>query len=154
MHAGQLRDMVHSLRRAAADDRPGTADGELLRRYAVSGDETAFELLVWRHAALVLGVCRRVLRQAHDAEDAFQATWLALARRARSGGRRGTVAGWLYQVAYRAALRVRRRAQARNGREQPLGDPLVDPSASDPAAGAGCRELRRVLDEQVGRLPE
>jgi Sigma-70 region 2 len=92
MHPGPLRELIHTLRRAA--DRPGTPDAELLRRY-VAGDEAAFELLVWRHAALVLGVCRRVLRHAHDAEDAFQATWLALARRARSVGRRGSVAGWL-----------------------------------------------------------
>lgn len=151
MNAGHLRDVVHGLRRAA--DQSATADAELLRRYA-AGDEAAFELLVWRHAAMVLGVCRRVLHHAQDAEDAFQATWLALARRARSVGRRGSVAGWLYQVAYRVALRARARAARRAGHEQPIAGPTIDAAAGDPAAQAGWRDLRQVLDEQIGRLPE
>jgi RNA polymerase sigma factor (sigma-70 family) len=150
MNAGQLREVVHGLRQRA--DQPATADVELLRRYT-AGDEAAFELLVWRHAALVLGVCRRVLHHAQDAEDAFQATWLALARRARSVGQRGSVAGWLYQVACRIALRARARAVRRAAQEQPLAGPLADASA-DPAAQASGQELRQVLDEQLGRLPE
>src|SRR5436305_7642038 len=117
-----------------AADPAGTSDGDLLRRYS-GGDEAAFELLVWRHAAMVLGVCRRVLRHAQDAEDAFQASWLALARRARSVGRRGSVAGWLYQVAYRIALRARARAARRAGQELPIAEPIVD-AAADPAAQA------------------
>jgi RNA polymerase sigma factor (sigma-70 family) len=151
MNAGQLREVVHDLRRAA--DAPATADAELLRRYT-AGDEAAFELLVWRHAALVLGVCRRVLHHAQDAEDAFQATWMALARRTRWVGRRGSVAAWLYQVAYRIALRAKARAIRRAGREQPMATPLIDATAADPAAQAGWHELRQVLDEQLGRLPE
>jgi RNA polymerase sigma factor (sigma-70 family) len=151
MNAGQLREVVGGLRRAA--DPPGTSDAELLRRYA-AGDEVAFELLVWRHAAMVLGVSRRVLHHAQDAEDAFQAAWLALARRARAVGRRGSVAGWLNQVAYRAALRARDRQAQRAHREQPITTPLIDATAADPAAEAGWRELQQVLDEQLDQLPE
>jgi RNA polymerase sigma factor (sigma-70 family) len=129
------------------------ADSELLRRYADSGDETAFELLVWRHAAMVFGVCRRVLHHTQDAEDAFQATWVTLAARARSLRRQESVAAWLYKVAYRVALRARGRANHRASREQPLSGVTVDPAA-DPGAEAAWRELRRVLDEQLCRLPE
>ncbi len=147
MSAGRLRGLVFGLRRAAAD---GVSDAELLRRYAAGGDEAAFELLVWRHAGLVLGVCRRVLRHEQDAEDAFQATWLALARRARTVARGGSVGGWLYKVASRAALRLRARAEARARRERNT----QPPGATDPGDEADYRELSRALDEQIGRLPE
>src|SRR5436189_5966027 len=103
-----LRDVVGRLRRAVSPDRgSGLADAELLARWAAARDEAAFEALVWRHGPMVLGVCRRVLRDAHEAEDAFQATFLALARKAGSVGQRGTLAGWLYRVAYRASLQAR-----------------------------------------------
>jgi RNA polymerase sigma factor (sigma-70 family) len=154
MNAGRLRGVVCELRRATAEPGPGLSDAELLRRYTAGGDEAAFELLVWRHAAMVLGVCRRVLRHAQDAEDAFQATWLLLARRARSVGRRESVGGWLHTVAYRVALRARARAEGRLGRERPMVEPAADPGATDPGALAAWRELGRVLDEQIDRLPQ
>src|SRR5262245_40243155 len=78
-------------------------DRELLERFAAGREEAAFEALMQRHGPMVLGVCRRVLQDAHAAEDAFQATFFVLIRKAGSLDRRGSVAGWLYTVAYRLA---------------------------------------------------
>src|SRR4029077_4969252 len=89
-----------TIRHASAN----TPDEELLRRFVASGDATAFELLLWRHERMVMGVCRRILRDIHDAEDAFQATFLVLARKARSISARQAVTTWLHTVAYRVAL--------------------------------------------------
>src|SRR5262245_13351778 len=128
----------------------GVPDAQLLERFSTQRDEAAFELLVWRHGGMVLRTCRRLLRDAHEAEDAFQATFLALARRADSVGR-GSVGGWLYQVAYRVALRARARRARWEAREQPADRRAGPP---DPLAEAGRREDRRVLDDEVNRLPE
>src|SRR5437867_11564576 len=76
------------------------SDRQLLDRFAAAHEETAFAALVRRHGPLVLGVCRRVLHQEQDAEDVFQATFLTLARKADSAGRRASLGTWLYQVAY------------------------------------------------------
>jgi RND family efflux transporter MFP subunit len=90
-----------------AAEAGGVSDAALLERFVAKRDEAAFELLVWRHARLVFGVCRRVLPQLQDAEDAFQATFLTLARRADRITRRQAIAGWLYKVAYRVVLSAR-----------------------------------------------
>src|SRR5262249_36438442 len=111
--------LLHRVRRLAAD-AGGGSDSQLLARFAAHHDEAAFELLLRRHPGLVFGVCRRVLRDVHDAEDAFQATFLALARRAGRIERREAVAGWLYQVAYRAALAARAKRARTASRERPL----------------------------------
>jgi RNA polymerase sigma factor (sigma-70 family) len=155
MRSHQLQPVIEQLRSAAAAaDRAGLSDAELLGRYAAGREEAAFELLLWRHAGLVLGVCRRVLRHEQDALDAFQATFLALAKRARSIGRRASVGGWLYKVAYRVALRAKARAAGRAAREHPLGELSPASGAADPCAEAVWRELWQALDEQVSRLPE
>jgi RNA polymerase sigma factor (sigma-70 family) len=147
-----LSNILRRLRGAAAASA-GAPDAELLERFAASGDESAFELLLWRHGPMVLGVCRRVLRHEQDAEDAFQATFLALAKKAGSVTRRGSVGGWLYRVARRVALDARERAGRRAGRERAVG--VVEAAGSaDPAAEAAGRELWRALDEELGRLPE
>jgi RNA polymerase sigma-70 factor (ECF subfamily) len=147
-----LSNILRRLRGAAAASA-GAPDAELLERFAASGDESAFELLLWRHGPMVLGVCRRVLRHEQDAEDAFQATFLALAKKAGSVTRRGSVGGWLYRVARRVALDARERAERRAGRERAVG--VVEAAGSaDPAAEAAGRELWRALDEELGRLPE
>src|SRR5438128_8503758 len=107
-----LRMLIQHLHSVAGRQAGTATDAELLERFAVARDQAAFEVLVWRHGAMVLNLCRRVLRHEHDAEDAFQATFLALARKGGSIGRRETIAGWLYRVAFRVALRARER-QAR-----------------------------------------
>jgi RND family efflux transporter MFP subunit len=131
----------------------GISDAELLKRFAGNCDESAFELLLWRHAQLVFGVCLRVLKDVHDAEDAFQATFLALARNAANIVNREAAVGWLYRVAYRVALTSLRRRNKCETREQPIEDSepaaLLDPWQSS----AETRELRAVLDQEVGNLP-
>src|SRR5499425_505496 len=88
-----------ALRQFPADRQAGVPDGELLERFATRRDEAAFAALVWRHGPMVLATCRRVLRHAQDAEDAFQATFLTLARKAASVRKREAVGSWLYKVA-------------------------------------------------------
>ena len=125
-------------------------DAALLKRFAVAQDQAAFAVLVRRHGPLVLGVCRRVLGNEQDAEDAFQAAFLVLARKAGSIRKRQSLGSWLYKVAYRTALharagRAQRKACEHGVRERP------DPAAS---GQAGDEELRLLLDEEVRRLPE
>jgi RNA polymerase sigma factor (sigma-70 family) len=128
----------------------GWSDGRLLERFVVDGDEAAFELLVWRHAPMVLGVCRRVLPAVQDAEDAFQATFLVFVRKAHAIRQREGVAAWLYRVAHHVALRARARTAKRAGREKPG----VDLDAVAGAGGAEWSDLRPLLDEEISRLPE
>jgi RNA polymerase sigma factor (sigma-70 family) len=154
-----LRTLRNALRRvhAPAGEPPqgGVSDAALLERFVRGGDEAAFELLVWRHGPMVLGACRRVLRHEQDAEDAFQATFLTLARKAGEAGRRGSLGGWLYTVAYRVALRARQRQAARGQREGPLeGDPAPSGVGAGPVEELARREVWPVLDAEVARLPE
>src|ERR1700687_4785819 len=108
MATQQLHTLLRQLRRLTVSrERSGLTDVELLERFVAHRDEAAFEVLVWRHGPLVLGVCRHVLRHEQDAEDAFQATFLVLVRKARSIGKREAVGSWLYRVAYRVALRAK-----------------------------------------------
>ena len=120
MNSRPLYTLLQRLRRRADPSGGGLSDAELLLRFVRQRDEAAFELLVWRHGPMVLGVCRRVLRDAHGAEDAFQATFLALVRKAGSIARGGAVAPWLYRVAFRVALRARAAAAQR---QAALGPP-------------------------------
>ena len=125
-------------------------DAQLLDDFVSRRDEAAFEVLVWRHGAMVLAVCKRVLRDAHEAEDAFQAAFLVFARKAGSVGRGEVVAAWLYKVAYRIALRLRAAAVKR----APSGEATDDLPAPGPAGDADWRDLRPVLDDEIARLPE
>jgi RNA polymerase sigma factor (sigma-70 family) len=140
-----FRRLLGLVRRAADADGPAP-DERLLERFAAERDEAAFEVLVWRHGPMVLGVCRRVLGDAHAAEDAFQATFLALARQARSVRRGTALAGWLHRVARRVALRARHAAARRTWHERRA-------AVSGIAAGEPAGDLRAVLDEELDRLP-
>jgi RND family efflux transporter MFP subunit len=150
----ELAAALNQIRRAAGRAEGGVRDADLLGRFAAAGDEAAFELLVRRHQSLVLGVCGRVLNHHHEAEDAFQATFLLLARKASTISNREALAGWLYQVAYRVALTARAGRARRLARERPLAAAADVPAPPDPAAAPEGCELRAVVDEEVSRLPE
>jgi RNA polymerase sigma factor (sigma-70 family) len=141
--------VLQHIRKLVAAGHGGVpADDELLERFVRRRDEEAFAALVQRHGPMVQGVCRRLLKDAHDAEDACQAAFLVLARRAGSIRKRESVGSWLYGVAYRAAANLRRQVARRRGREVPAVD------LAQPPAEVGWREVRAVLDEELQRLPE
>jgi RNA polymerase sigma factor (sigma-70 family) len=137
-----IRRLVEA--QSAADQ----SDRQLLERFTRQRDEAAFAVLVRRHGPMVLGVCRRVLRHRHDAEDAFQAAFLVLARKAASAHWQDSVGGWLFQVAYHLALRMR----ARGSRQRTCALPEV--AAPGPVAGQPDGELGALLDNELSRLPE
>lgn len=149
MASDSLRILFRTLRRIALKEEGVCADAQLIKRFVAQNDEAAFEAIVWRHGSMVLGVCRRVLRHEQDAEDAFQATFLTLARKAGSIGKSEALAGWLYQVAYRIALRAKAGTSRRNAREQLVGEAL----ANMPDRVVSRSDLGEVLDEEVNRLP-
>ncbi|VTR95944.1 sigma-70 family rna polymerase sigma factor : Antirepressor regulating drug resistance protein OS=Singulisphaera acidiphila (strain ATCC BAA-1392 / DSM 18658 / VKM B-2454 / MOB10) GN=Sinac_0255 PE=4 SV=1: Sigma70_r2: Sigma70_r4_2: CarboxypepD_reg: CarboxypepD_reg: CarboxypepD_reg: CarboxypepD_reg: CarboxypepD_reg: CarboxypepD_reg [Gemmata massiliana] len=120
-------------------------DADLLRRFARAGDDAAFELLVWRYQRLVLGICRRVAGNEHDAEDAFQATFLVLARRAGIV-RAESLAGWLARVAYRCSVR------ARSGHRTQQSLDLSGVPAPEPVTPES--DLAALLDAELDRLPD
>ncbi len=124
-------------------------DAQLVENFVARRDEASFEVLVWRHGAMVFALCQRILRDAHEAEDAFQAAFLVFARKAGGIGRGEAVAPWLYKVAYRIALRLRA-ARAKRGvpGEPPAGLPA--PTGDD----TDWHDLRPVLDDEIARLPE
>jgi RNA polymerase sigma factor (sigma-70 family) len=110
---------MHMLRRVAARHvRDEQADAELLARFVRRGDEAAFEVLVHRHGPMVWSVCRRLLTRTEDAEDAFQAAFVVLLRRAGSIRDASRLGNWLYGVTYRVAVRARARAAQRAAREK------------------------------------
>ncbi len=146
----RLGGVVGQLHRLASVPAPEVSDGQLLERFNRAGEEAAFEALVRRHGPLVLGVCRRVLRDSHAAEDAFQATFLALLRRAHALDRQGSLAGWLHTVAYHVALKARANSARRRRREEAA----ATPDAIEPQVELLWRELRPILDEELDRLPE
>src|SRR5213080_5013073 len=118
MAAEQLSQVVRHLRSMVAhQEAAGIGDADLLRRYVQERDEAAFETLMRRHGPMVLGVCRRLLGNPHDAEDAFQVTFLVLVRKASALQSPGTVGNWLYGVAHRTALEARKASAKRRAKE-------------------------------------
>jgi RNA polymerase sigma factor (sigma-70 family) len=149
MAARHMASVIRYLRRVAAP--PGDTDGELLRRFAQERDEAAFTALLRRHGPLVFGVCQRILQNQHDAEDAFQATFLVFARKARWVAKPESLADWLFGVAYRTSCKARAGMARRRAKERQAA---VRTPAADSTSGVVWGELRPVLDDEVSRLPE
>jgi RNA polymerase sigma factor (sigma-70 family) len=147
-------EQLHPILRHLQRHFPGAgsrelSDRQLLERFARHKDEDAFAALVQRHGPMVFGACRRVLRRAEDAEDAFQATFLVLARKAAAVAWRESVDRWLYQVAYRVAAEARTRNARRDALEKQAAQRL-EPAAAKPE---GLHEVCAVLDEALHALP-
>jgi RNA polymerase sigma-70 factor (ECF subfamily) len=144
----QLNDVLRHLRRAAGGVHDWT-DAQLMDSFLAHRDEAAFEVLVRRHGPMVLGVCRRVLRNETDAEDAFQATFLVLARKAAAVAPRSLVGNWLHGVAYHTAQRVRGMNTKRRAKERAAA--RAAPARDSEEA---VRQMEALLDEELNRLPE
>ncbi len=151
MATGQLHSVLHNLRRTALlGDDGGPTDGQLLDVFLDHADEAAFETLVRRHAPMVWDVCRRILGNEHDAEDAFQATFLVLVRKAATIWPRALVGNWLYGVAYRTALKAKGAAVKRRMREKQVTD-MPTKAVSDANVWS---DLRPLLDRELNRLAD
>ena len=151
MATAQMDTVMQHLRRAVLrQDGVGWADGQLLDYFIDQQDEAAFEALVRRHGPMVFGVCRRVVGNHHDAEDAFQATFLVLARKASSIRPRERVANWLHGVALRTAMKVKAMTAKRRGREKQVSE-IPEPEM---AQKDQWRDLQPLLDQELTGLPE
>jgi RNA polymerase sigma factor (sigma-70 family) len=151
MAASQMNHFLHRLRRTVLlQGAGGLSDGQLLEYFLAGREEAAFEALVQRHGPMVLGVCRRVLADVNDAEDAFQATFLVLLRKGASVVPRELVGNWLYGVAYRTALKAKAAAAKRRAKERQVRD-MPRPPAPDTDVWS---ELQPALDRELSRLPD
>ncbi len=149
MATAGLNKVLDHLRKALAPPDDGLTDSELLARFVAVRDEAAFAALVARHGPMVLGACRRLLHHEQDAEDAFQATFLVLARKASSQPWSHTAGPWLHQVANRVAMEARAvnaRLRARERQVEEMPHPEVGPAEP--------QDWRALLDEELDRLPE
>jgi RNA polymerase sigma factor (sigma-70 family) len=138
----------------AVQCRSAESDEQLLNAFTARGDEDAFAVLVRRHGPMVLHVCRRVLEHEQDAEDAFQATFLLLARNPAGLRNKSALAGFLHGAAYRIAQTAKRSAARRRKHEGSRGAPTQHRSPANPADELSWREVRALLDEEIARLPE
>jgi RNA polymerase sigma factor (sigma-70 family) len=153
MNANPIPSILGRLRQILGASGSGAlTDTDLLQRWISRRDEAAFETLVWRHGPAVFGLCRRLVRREQDAEDAFQATFLTLARKAASIRNGEAVAAWLHRVACRVALQLRAALVPSVSLAADLV-PCSSESIPDPADDAARRELLTVLTEEVARLP-
>ncbi len=151
MATSALQRVIGRLRTAALrDGGPGLTDGQLLGHFIERRDEAAVAALVRRHGPMVWGVCRRVLGDHHDAEDAFQATFLVLVRKAAAVLPRERVANWLYGVAHHTALKARAAAARRRARERQV-TAMVEPGKVQVDTRD---DLQPLLDQELSRLPE
>ena len=145
-----LHKIMAQLRRIALPPEDDVTDGQLLGRFIGQHDEDAFAALVKRHGSMVLGVCRRVLGNAHDADDAFQATFLILVHKAASLKSRQLVGNWLYGVAYRTALAARAASARRASKERQVTE-MPEPVMT---AMDDWSEIRRLLDQELSQLDD
>jgi RNA polymerase sigma factor (sigma-70 family) len=150
MMPSALPTVVRQLRMLSVDATRDLTDAQLLTRFTSRQDEEAFTVLMNRHGRIVWSVCRNQLGHEQDAEDAFQATFLTLARNARRIQKQSSLGCWLHGVAYRISLKTRREAARRRGREQKAANGEATPVVSESA----WRALQAVLDEEVQNLPE
>src|SRR5438874_5795175 len=151
MATGQLSGVIQHLRRALLlRDGAGLTDQQLLEDYTSRRDEAALAALVRRHGPMVWGVCRRVLSNYHDAEDAFQATFLVLVRKAASIASPELLANWLYGVAHQTALKARATTAKRRARERYVTD-MPEPAVTEQDLR---HELRLLLDRELSHLPD
>ena len=151
MATTSMNPVIRHLRRAVLrQDTAGRTDGQLLASFIDQKDEAAFEALVRRHGPMVFGVCRRIIGNHHDAEDAFQAAFLVLARKASSVRPRERVANWLHGVALRTAMKAKTMTAKRRGREKQVTK-MPEPAVVEPGIW---RDLQPVLDEELSRLPD
>src|SRR6185503_13780005 len=146
MATGTTSPILQQIRRLVED---GGSDQDLLAQFARNRDEAAFQALVRRHGPMVLDVCRSVLDNEADAEDAFQATFLVMARKARSIRKPGALGCWLHGVAYRIALDSRRKSSMRSRRETRM--PLRQETAPDSLTW---REAQEIVHEELASLAE
>jgi RNA polymerase sigma factor (sigma-70 family) len=151
MKSPSLGPLLHTLFRFRALACEGQSDAALLERFTLQGDQEAFAALVQRHGPMVLSLCRRLLRDDHEAGDAFQATFLILVRKSPAIRQPEQLGSWLHGVAYRTALRLRQKASRWQGGELDL-DARPGPDA-DPLDRLAWQELRGILDEEIQRLP-
>jgi RNA polymerase sigma factor (sigma-70 family) len=151
MATGEMSAVIRHLRRVAVlRDGAGLTDGQLLADFINRGDEAALAALVHRHTPMVWNVCRRVLANHHDAEDAFQATFLVFVRKARSIARRELLANWLYGVARLTAMKTRTRAARNKERERHVVN-MPEAAAAQQDHGS---DLKPLLDQELGLLPD
>jgi uncharacterized protein (TIGR02246 family) len=151
MATSQMREFIQHLRRAVLlREGSGLTDGQLLKDYLNRREEAALAALVRRHGPMVWGVCRRVLRNDHDAEDAFQATFLVLVRKAASIVSPELLANWLYGVAHQTALKARATTAKRKVRERPVTE-MPEPAVTERDLW---NDLLPLLDQELSRLPD
>jgi RNA polymerase sigma factor (sigma-70 family) len=154
MGDGRSHAMIEPLRTLfGAGTAAGLTDGDLLEQFATRRSEAAFAALVQRHGTTVRRVCRALLDDPHDVDDAFQATFLVLARKASSVRRPEPLGNWLYGVAHRASRKLRRQAARRRGHEAREAS-MARPQGASGEAVAVRREEAAIVHEEVGRLPE
>ena len=146
-----MSEFVQQLRRAVLGGQwAALTDGQLLEQFLSRRDPAAIEAIVLRHGAMVWGVCRRILSEPHDAEDAFQATFLVLVRKAASIVPREMVGNWLYGVAQQTARKARAMTAKRRTREKQMAA-MPEPAVVDDKCR---RDLQDVLDQELARMPD
>jgi RNA polymerase sigma factor (sigma-70 family) len=158
MVRSNISSVLRYIRGLAAENLGSLPDSQLLQRFTGEQEEAAFATLLQRHGPMVLSVCRRVLRQTQDAEDAFQATFLLLARSAEGIRNPDAVGGWLHSVALRVSSKLRSKSARQSATTKaatPTETPPTtsEPASSDPTEQATWKELRVMLDEELDRLP-
>ena len=150
MAVHRLTKVIQLVRSTTLPDETSVSDGQLLDQFIEHQDEFAFAALVRRHSPMIWGVCRRIVGHHHEAEDAFQATCLVLARKAPSIRPREMVANWLFGVAQRTALKAKTMAAKRHTREKQV-TMMPEPAA----AGQGSwPDLEALLDQELAKLPD